>query len=32
MQVYQKAKLILRKEPKTLEQLKDLLQMHNITV
>ena len=32
MQVYQKAKLILRKEPKTLEHLKELLQTHNITV
>ena len=32
MQVYQKAKLILRKEPKTLEHLKGLLQTHNITV
>ena len=32
MQVYQKAKLIFRKEPKILEQLKNLLQTHNITV
>jgi len=32
MQVYQKAKFILRKEPKILEQLKDMLQTHNITV
>ena len=32
MQVYQKAKLILRKEPKTLEHLKELVQTHNITV
>ena len=32
MQVYQKAKFIFRKEPKILEQLKNLLQTHNITV
>ena len=32
MQVYQKAKLIFSKEPKILEQLKNLLQTHNITV
>lgn len=32
MQVYQKAKLIFRKEPKILEQLRNLLQTHNITV
>lgn len=32
MQVYQKAKLSFRKEPKILEQLKNLLQTHNITV
>ena len=32
MQVYQKAKLTFRKEPKMLEQLKNLLQTHNITV
>lgn len=32
MQVYQKAKFIFRKEPKISEQLKNLLQTHNITV
>jgi len=32
MQVYQKAKFIFRKEPKILEQLKNLLQTHSITV